>query len=219
MGAAPGDAIATDAERPTRMIGFGAPFAISRTEVTVGQYAAFLEATGHAPPPCPEAKHGIDPDLPVTCTSWRDAEAYAAWLARRTHKPFRLPSEAEWEYVARAGAAGLFAGGEQLARSAANIARADGLSVPVGSYPPNSFGVYDMHGNAAELVEGCWTASPAALPGDGRASSPGLGCSQRVLRDAHAGEAATMTRLSARRPIDPDARLPGVGFRVARDLK
>ena len=219
MGATADDAAAAAAERPGRMIGFGAPFAIGRTEVSIGQYRAFLAATGRPGPTCPEALHDDDPSLPVTCVSWRDAEAYAAWIAARTGKPFRLPSEAEWEYVARAGATGPYATGETLPKGAANIARADGLTVAVGSYPPNAFGVHDMHGNAAELVAGCWTASPAELPGDGKPAAPLSPCFGRALRDAHAGEAPTMTRLSARRPIAADARLPGVGFRLAFDLR
>ena len=219
MGAAPDDAAATEDERPGRMIGFGAPFAIGRTEVTVGQYRAFATATGRSGPTCPEASHDDDPQLPVTCVSWRDAEAYASWLASKTGKPFRLPSEAEWEYAARAGATGAYATGEQLPRGAANIGRTDGLTVIVGSYAPNGFGAHDMHGNAAELVGGCWTASPATLPGDGKTLAPLSPCLGRALRDAHAGEAPTMTRLSARRRIAPDTRLPGVGFRLARDLK
>lgn len=219
MGAAPDDTAATNAERPTRMIGFGAPWAVARKEVTVGQYALFLEATGHLPPTCAEVAHDKEADLPVTCVSWRDAEAYVAWLARETRRPFRLPTEAEWEYVARAGATSPYSTGEHLTKGAANIERADGLVVPVGSYAANGYGVHDTHGNAAELVGGCWTASPALLPGDGRTPSYSPACTSRVLRDAGAGEHASMTRLSARRPIDPDARLPGVGFRVAADLK
>lgn len=218
MGATPDDAAATDAERPARMIGFGSPYAIGRTEVTIAQYASFVTATGHAAPACPEAAHDKESTLPVTCVSWRDADAYARWLAHRTGKPFRLPSEAEWEYAARAGAPGLYATGERLPRASANIGRPDGLTVPVGSYPPNAFGVADMHGNAAELVADCWTGSPSSLPGNGR-PYVSASCTSRVVRDAHAGELAMMTRLSARRPIAPDIGRPGVGFRLARDLK
>ena len=219
MGADLDDPAATPDERPGRMIGFGAPFAIGRTEVTVGQYLAFLTATGRPGPTCPEVVHDDDPRLPVTCVSWLDAEAYASWLASKTGKPFRLPSEAEWEYAARAGATGAYATGEHLPKGAANIGRADGRTVTIGSFAPNGFGVRDMHGNAAELVGGCWTASPATLPGDGKTLAPLSPCLGRALRDAHAGEAPTMTRLSARRRIAPDARLQGVGFRLARDLR
>ncbi len=220
MGAAPEDPAAREAERPTRVIGFAAPFAIGRTEVTIGAYAAFTAATGRAAHSCPDAKPGDDdPKLPVTCVSARDADDYAAWLAKRTGQLFRLPSEAEWEYAARAGATTAFATGLRLERGQANIDRGTGLTVRVGSFPTNAFGVADMHGNAAEIVAGNWTASPALLPGDGKPAAINAPFGSRVLRDAHAGEPVVLTRLSARRSLDPAARLPGVGFRLARDMK
>ncbi len=220
MGAPPNDGEADASERPTRLIGFARPFAIGRSEVTLGQYAAFAAATGRAVPDCAQATSGEDNPLrPVSCVSAEDADAFAAWLAKRTGKPFRLPSESEWEYAARAGATTAFATGDQLDASEANIAGSLGPTVRVGSYRPNAYGLVDIHGNAAEIVGGCWTPSPALVPGDGKAAGPTGACGARVIRDGHAGEAATLVRLSARRPIAADRRVPGVGFRLARDLK
>lgn len=148
-----------------------------------------------------------------------DADAYAAWLAAHTGQPYRLPSEAEWEYAARAGATSPYVTGDRLGPGDANIERTNRLTARVGSYPANAFGLNDVHGNAAEIVAGCWVPSPLGLPGDGKATTAFPGCAERVLRDAHAGEPAALARLSARRPISPDARSPGIGFRLARDLK
>ncbi|MEZ5818671.1 MAG: SUMF1/EgtB/PvdO family nonheme iron enzyme [Hyphomicrobiaceae bacterium] len=219
IGAAQGDTAAEDSERPTRTIGIARPFAIGRNEVTLGEYSAFLAATGRAMPECPDfVAAEDDPRLPATCVSAREADSYAAWLAAKTGRPFRLPSEAEWEYAARAGATGAYATGEHIGLGDANIERPHGLTVRVGSYPANAFGVNDMHGNAAEIVAGCWTVSPSLLPGDGAANATPA-CTRRVVRDGHAGEPVTMTRLSARRPINVGDRRPGVGFRLARDLQ
>lgn len=188
--------------------------------MTIGQYAAFAAATGRSSPNCRQAQSGDDdPHRPVSCVSAEDADAFAAWLAKRTGKPFRLPSEAEWEYAARGGATTAFATGDQIDASEANIARSAGAPVRVGSYRPNAYGLVDIHGNVAEIVAGCWTVSPALVPGDGQASGATVACGARVVRDGHAGEGATSARLSARRPIAADARLPGMGFRLARDLK
>jgi len=219
IGAAPTDLAAHETEHPTRMIGINAPFAIGRNEVTLGEYLAFAKATRRQTPKCPDFSGEDDPRLPVTCVSPLDAEAYADWLSKRTGKPFRLPSEAEWEYAARAGAAGIYATGNHLGAGDANIGGARGSTIRVGSYPANAFGINDMHGNAAEIVAGCWLASPSQLPGDGTAATSVTGCTSRVLRDAHAREPAEKARLSARRPIEKGARLPGVGFRLARDLR
>ncbi|MGE0766826.1 MAG: formylglycine-generating enzyme family protein [Hyphomicrobiaceae bacterium] len=218
MGANPADEIATDAERPARLIGLAAPFAIGRNEVTIREFVAFAEATRRPVPACPDVRSADDERRPVTCVSARDADAYAAWLAARTGRSFRLPSESEWEYAARAGATGPYVTGSHLGRGQANIDNAGGHTMRVGSFAANDFGINDMHGNAAEIVAGCWVASPSEVPGDGKAVTSATGCAQRVLRDGHAGETAAMARLSARRPIDRNAHMPGVGFRLARDL-
>ncbi|MGD9801985.1 MAG: formylglycine-generating enzyme family protein [Hyphomicrobiaceae bacterium] len=219
IGAAPTDLSAGENERPTRLIGISLPFAIARNEVTLEQFRVFTTATGRSMPDCPEFSREEDPRFPVTCVSPVEATAYADWLAQRTRQPFRLPSEAEWEYAARSGETGVYSTGAVLNSADANIERARFALRPVGSYPANAFGINDMHGNAAEIVADCWVASPSQLPGNGTAAVSMAGCKHRTLRDAHAGEPASMTRLSARRPIARDARLIGVGFRVACDVK
>jgi formylglycine-generating enzyme required for sulfatase activity len=219
MGADPTDEAATESERPARLIGISAPFAIGRNEVTLREYAVFAKATRRPSSACLDLSGEDDPDLPVTCVSPRDADAYAMWLAALTGMPFRLPSEAEWEFAARAGATGAYVTGSHLGNGEANVGRTDGTTMRVGSYPANAFGLNDIHGNAAEIVADCWVAAPNQLPGDGSAATTVTRCSSRVLRDGHAGEPATMARLSARRLIDRGARLRGVGFRLARDLR
>ena len=106
-----------------------------------------------------------------------------------------------------------------LAADAANVGHRDARLLPVGSFTANGFGLYDVNGNAAELAADCWRDSPAALPGDARPARAGWTCPQRALRDGSAAEPVAAVRLSARRPIAPDARMAGVGFRVMREVR
>ncbi|MGE0698692.1 MAG: formylglycine-generating enzyme family protein [Hyphomicrobiaceae bacterium] len=208
MGASDADPAADEAERPGRFIGFGTPFAIGRYEVTVREYQAFASAAGRDMPVCPGAPVvASHPLQPVTCVSLAEAEAYASWLNRRSGRRFRLPTEAEWEYAARGGPV------DSATIAPATLPGADRLA-PVGLSLPSRLGLYDIAGNAAERVAGCWRASPSELPADGRVVASTGECSRSVLRGAD-----PIGRLTARRPIDPSARLPTVGFRVARDVR
>ena len=130
---------------------------------------------------------------PVIHVSWKDARSYVGWLSRKTGKQYRLLSEAEWEYSARAGTTGPFHFGSTISTDQANY---DGRytygsgrvgvyrrkTVPVGSFPANGFGLHDMHGNVWEWVEDCWHDSYSGAPSDGSAWTTGGECSKRVLR-------------------------------------
>ena len=204
-----------------RRVAIAKPFAIGSFEVTVDQFAAFIVETGttvgnqcrvilvfdREPPPfapSPEAsfRHpGFDVtgSHPAGCISWHDAQAYVAWLKRRTGKPYRLPTEAEWEYAARAGTATRYSFGNdetqlcayaRFADLATDFAWRGGCrseitsfgSIQVGKIKPNAWGIFDMHGNVWEWVEDCWTPNPSEIPTDGSAFAHPGKCEIGIVR-------------------------------------
>ena len=185
----------------------GYAFALGRTEITIGQYAAFARATSRSMPACREA-NATPVSLPVQCVSFEDARAYVTWLSDKTGHAYRLPSASEWEYAARAGS--------DAGAVPANIGPAATAASPAGALPANGFGLQDMAGNVAEIVADCWTPTLAAIPADGAPS--GGDCTRRVLKDAAWSELVLWSRPSARRAIPAGLARPGVGFRVAREL-
>lgn len=240
--------LGVDDEFPVRRVTFDRPFALGRAPVTVAEFAVFAAATGHGPatdcasfneaglvpragadwqaPPFPQGA-----DHPVTCVSWEDARAYVDWLARRTGAPYRLPSEAEWEYAARAGAETPHPGGLQIDPDGANYGRGPGggrvagadlweYTSPVGSFPANAFGLVDMQGNVLEWLADCHAPSYVGAPSDGgpRTADTGGDCRYAMLRGGSWSSAAFVLRLSNRDANARDARLDQYGFRVARDL-
>ena len=162
MGCVSGQGCAGD-EYPVHRVTISAPFAVGVREVTFAEWDARVVVGG-----C----EGHRPDdegwgrRPVVNVSWKDAQAYVAWLTRESGTPYRLLSEAEWEYVARAGSETAYSWGEGIGRNRANC---DGCgsrwdneqTAPVGSFQANAFGLYDMHGNVWERVEDCWNDSYA----------------------------------------------------------
>jgi formylglycine-generating enzyme required for sulfatase activity len=222
----------TGASSPAHTVTLSQPFAIGIYEVTRGEYQAFAEATGTR---MPAAAHAETPRHPVVDVDWQAAVAYSDWLTAQTGHGYRLPTEAEWEYVARAGATTPYTFGSDAAQLChyGNVAdrsahqRFMGWSVvdcddgavrtaPVGQYRPNAFGVYDVHGNAAEWVLDCWHISYDNAPRDGVAWQVRGQCIDRVVRGGSWGNGADAVRVTDRRP----ASTPGDsrGFRVVREL-
>lgn len=214
IGAEPNDQLAGPEEKPGRNVGFANPFAIGRFEVTIAEFSTFLKSTGRTMPACsrssspPAERHDRHP---ITCVSWREAEAYVTWLSVRTGRIYRLPSEAEWEYAARAN--------RNTERPAARGVRAEASAITPGRGGSNKFGVYDMMSSPAEFAADCWVPNLARLSSDGRATIDTGGCNIRTLRGALPREPASAHRLSARRPHAQDERERGIGFRVARDVR
>ena len=224
-------------EGPQRSITIASAYAVGRFEVTRAQYARFARETSRAAsaPGCDWANPYIPQteNEPVVCVSWEDAKAYAQWLRGKTGRNYRLLTEAEWEYAARAGTAGRRYWGENDTDACryANVADAGskgtyGLgdtfdcrdnhaaTAPAGSFPPNTFGVYDMLGNVWEWTEDCWGDYTKA-PTNGSASSAG-DCSQRALRGGSWFNNPRSLRAASRIKHTVGYRDGCVGFRVAR---
>jgi formylglycine-generating enzyme required for sulfatase activity len=194
-------------------------FAIGRHEVTVAQWDACVSAGACASRP---EGASADGDLPVTEVSWIDAQDYLRWLSRRTGHAYRLPSEAEWEYAARAGTTTARYWGDEIGSGHANC---DGCGsawdntapAPVGSFAPNDFGAYDMLGNVWEWTQDCWNDSYGGAPADGAAWLTGK-CYRRVLRGGSWNFRPAVVRAAVRLWVEPATRHQSIGFRVARSL-
>ena len=180
-------------------------------------------------------------DEPVVCMNFPDAKAFVEWLAKKTGKPYRLLSETEWEYAARGGATTTYPWGESADAiceranvydipTATALGDREGLAdhlcaqpkvkiflEPVGSYPPNGFGLYDMIGNAWELVADCASDTYAEVPTDGRAVDR-PGCTRRMPRGGGWNSRAWTARLATRGQGDAGYRAVALGIRIGRDL-
>jgi formylglycine-generating enzyme required for sulfatase activity/class 3 adenylate cyclase len=188
------------------------PFAIGKYPVTVREWNECAAAKA-----CGFVATGKD-DAPITNVSWSDAKQYAAWLAEATRKPYRLPSEAEWEYAARGGTQTKYWWGDQLQSGMANckdcadVAAAD-QPVKVGSFKPNPFGLYDMGGGVDQWVEDCWHKNYQGAPADG-SSWAGGDCASHVVRSGSWKNDARYARPANRDFYDTNVRYPTHGFRV-----
>ena len=248
-------------ERPQHRVSVGR-FALGRYEVTRTEYEAFVSATGHPDGSRCRTDDGRgnwewrgrnaswrDPrfpqgdDHPVVCVSWEDAQSYVRWLSRKTGESYRLPSEAEWEYAARAGTETRWYWGNspsgQCGRANGADAslrrqyrRVEGLdfdhavscddgmahTAPAGSYDANAFGLFDMPGNVLEWTEDCWHENYAGAPSDGSAWTRGGECGRRVLRGGSWDGDPRGLRSASRGWGTPGIRIASAGFRVSRAL-
>ena len=240
-------------EGPVHQVTIGKPLAVGKYEVTVEEYGRFVSTTGY------EGESGCrvwtgeqweeekgrgwrEPGFqqtgrdPVVCVSWPDAQAYAEWLSRETGKTYRLLSESEWKYVARAGTTtarywGEREGGQcQYANGSDQTAKRHNngwtgaacddehyRTAPAGTYQANGFDLYDILGNVWEWVEDCWNESYAGAPSAGWAWERG-DCSRRVLRGGSWGDLPRTLRSARRGRSTAGIRLDIVGFRIARNL-
>ncbi|MFM2119223.1 MAG: hypothetical protein RL722_691 [Pseudomonadota bacterium] len=241
-------------EAPSHTVVIARRLAVMETEVTVGAFRAFVTDVGYqATGGCiiwdgsrfvdepqgswrqPFAGVTLDERQPVVCVSWHDAQAYATWLSRRTGQHYRLLTEAEWEYAARAGTTTPYSFGDDEAvlcrygnvvdQTAhrrlpyiAGAACSDGheFVAPVGSYLPNPWGLYDMVGNAWEWVQDCRSAY-LTTPGDATAVES-ADCHARMLRGGSWANRPAGARSANRDSGEPGHRDNSAGFRLARDL-
>lgn len=263
MGAKDDEDDGGDDEKPAHYVRFDRGFAMSRTEVTVDEFRAFVQASGYRPTATRrghslvyEERNGnfvrhSDADwqsaydgsragdqLPVVHVSERDAEAYAAWLAKQSGERYRLASEAEFEYALRAGGNGRFPWGDGAPPvGAGNITGARDVSpggrywsnafrgygdgfwgpAPVARFQPNAYGLHDLAGNVSEWVADCWHDGYRRAPDDG-AGWLNPGCDTRVVRGGSWASSPEQTRSAWRSPVGVDVTNARIGFRVVREL-
>ncbi len=250
-------------EGPQHQVTIPRPFALSRCEITVGQFKQFIKDTGYQTSAetdgigCyiwnpnkskwePQAENNWKnpgfaqtDEHPVVCVSWQDSQRYVQWLSQRTGVLYRLPTEAEWEYAARAGsqiaryfgdasqceyanglgleAKGIAAKDWKLANCSDNVV----YTAPVGSFKPNAFGLYDMLGNVYEWTLDCWHENYGGTPPeDGSAwlEADKGDCSRRVVRGGSWYFNPQILRSASRDGINSDGAFVNAGFRVARAL-
>lgn len=195
-------------------------FLMSKYEVTFEQYDYFAKETGR---PLPGDEGWGRGNRPVINVTYEDSKAYAAWLSKKTGKQYRLPTEAEWEYAARANTTTQYSWGNTVGNGNANCdgcgSRWDNISTaPVGSFAGNAFGLHDMHGNVWERVEDCWHEDYAGIPQDGQAWIKGGDCEIRVLRGGSWFIKPGFIRSAVRFNLHAFYSHFNIGIRLARDL-
>lgn len=250
-------------EGPQHRVTLEKGYGLGLQEVTVGQFRSFIESTGHQTTADIDGESrvydeasgritlraGINwahdyegnragDELPVVHVSWHDAKAYAAWLAEQTGRPYRLPTEAEFEFALRAGTVTRYWWGDDRPEQAVeNLTGLEDASVsgrswsagfrrygdgywgpaPGATFPPNPMGLHDMAGNVSEWVEDCWHQTYVKAPIDGSAwVNPG--CERRVLRGGYWASAPDQSRSASRLSASAILHGPQIGFRIARDL-
>ncbi|MCY4452544.1 MAG: SUMF1/EgtB/PvdO family nonheme iron enzyme [Immundisolibacterales bacterium] len=214
----------SDDEGPQRRVSISEPLAVGRYEVTFAEWESCFRAGA-----CkrnPDDQGWGKGRRPVVGVRWKDARAYVKWLSRKTGEPYRLLTEAEWEYAARAGSTSRYSWGRKVGKGRANCSGCksewDGQkrTAPVGSFPPNPFGLHDVHGNVWEWTEDCWRKTYEGAPVDGSAylaAEFGGKCVFRTLRGGSWLNRPWSMR-SANRSGIAYAIHRNVGLRVARDF-
>ena len=227
MGSPDSESERNDDEGPVHRVTIPASFAVGKYEVTFDEWDACVAAGGCSHKPGDEGwGRGRQPVMNVI---WDDAQTYLVWLSNKTGKTYRLLSEAEWEYVARAGTTTPFHTGATISTSQANFngnktyngsskGKKRDRTVPVGSFGANQFGLHDVHGNVLEWVQDCWNANYKGAPVDGTSVWTTGDCSNRVLRGGSWIGLPWDLRSASRFRDGTDIRFNSVGFRVARTL-
>jgi formylglycine-generating enzyme required for sulfatase activity len=194
-------------------------FALGQYPVTIGNWNTCHTDGGCGPPP---RMAQTQDDMPIYNVSWDDTQTFIAWLSRRAGHAYRLPTEAEWEYAARAGTTTSYWWGDRPGTALANCAGCGGkhdprAPLPVGGFRPNPFGLHDMLGGVAQWMQDCWFPNYSHAPEDGSARDA-PNCMKRVLRGGGFRAGPDDILPTARSNYDAPVRYLGNGFRVARDL-
>jgi len=200
-------------ENPVHNVTIPAPLAIGKYEVSQAEWVSVMGQN---------VSRFKGDQKPVQNVRWKEARSFAERLAKNTGKPYRLLSEAEWEYAARANTSTAYFTGSTISTDQANFnGRPQGqyrkTPTVIGSFPPNQFGLHDMHGNVWEWTEDCYLPNYEGAPTRGAARKE-ADCSYRVLRGGAWNISPTNLRSANRYGTHPDARNFSFGFRVAREI-
>lgn len=237
-----------DDEKPVRTVEFKKRFAIGKYEVSFAEYDRYLYAQGVKERNFPsdqgwpwERRPWGRERWPIIGVSWKNAAAYARWLSEQTGKRYRLPTEAEWEYAARAGTGSAWFWGNDASQACiyGNVfdrrhetglkaqgvfgesAECDddyGETAPVGAFKPNAYGVHDMTGNVWEWVQDCYHENYKGAPRDGSAREDAKDCDRRVIRGGSWTSRPVHLRSAHRESYNPDRISRLIGFRLAQDV-
>jgi len=206
-------------ESPQHHVTLSQPFAAGKFSVTFDEWDACV-ADGGCNNYRPNDQGWGRDRRPVIRVSWYDAKAYVTWLSRKTGKPYRLLTESEREYATRAGATTPFWWGSSISTSQANYTpkgEYGGRTLPVESFQPNPWGLYQMHGNVSEWVEDCYHDTYDGAPSDGSAWTGG-DCKSHVIRGGSIRLDQSRLRAASRFTFDPGYQIDVVGFRLGRTL-
>ncbi len=210
----------TEHEKPVRRVTILRPFAASSYEVTFEEWDFCVSEGGCGGYRAEDYGFGRG-KRPVVGVSWMDAQQYVSWLTLTTGYSYRLLSEAEWEYAARAGTTTPYHTGESISVNEANFdgrwigESSRGAPMRVGSFPANAFGVHDIHGNVSEWVQDCWNENYEGAPDHGDAWETG-DCSRRILRGCSYADRPVCLRSASRAGLSKAQRSQAWGFRVGR---
>jgi len=219
MGCVSGQSCQYD-EKPVHTVKISHNIAMMKYEVTFSDYDKFSDATGRSRIEDEGWGRGR---RPVISVSWHDAVAYSKWLSEQTGKIYRLASEAEWEYAARAGSQTQYSWGNSIDCSKARFGYLSGecgkqkLTDVAGSFSANDFGLYDMHGNVSEWVADCWHRSYGGAPSNGKLW-PSDNCGQRAIRGGAWVFSSSDLRAATRSKYPPGGGFNSLGFRLVQDL-
>ena len=219
MGSSEHEVGRTAREGPPHEVTIAHPFAMSKFEVTFEQWDACVAAAV-----CPPAREAWGRGaMPLVNVSWDEAKQYLAWLSQLSGKEYRLPTEAEWEFAARARSHTRYSWGEE---SGTNNASCDGCgakwflqTAPAGSFKPNAFGLYDVHGNVWEWVEDSWHENYEGAPADGSAWLQDADPTFRVIRGGSWHNDTDLVRSAIRFKRHHKVQFDTLGFRVARTMR
>ena len=216
---------AFDRETPQHEVRIRREFRMGVHEVTLGQFKQYIAEAGRDDLLTDEfiEDNSNGDRAPVSMVTWDDAQDFIGWLNKKEGtQAYRLPSEAEWEYAARAGTTTKYSWGDAIGRNRANCngcgSRWDDKSpAPVGSFEANAFGLYDMHGNMSEWVADCYRGDYAEAPTDGGAQTGGF-CGMRILRSGAWDYPPRFVRAATRYWYPPTNSYSDSGFRLVQDL-